>query len=122
MTVRDGKPLTRHSRVLVVDDHASARTAVADVLEHAGYEVAACSSATEALNRLCAERFEVVITDLQMPGMDGLELVRELQQRRAAVEVLMITAHASVASAVDAMRLGAFDYLEKPFDEMTSSS
>ena len=59
---------------------------------------------------------DVVVTDLQMPGMDGLEFIREIERRRLGVQVLMITAHASVASAVEAMRHGAFDYLEKPFD------
>jgi len=60
--------------------------------------------------------YEVVITDLQMPGMDGLEFIRHIRQRRLLVQVIMITAHATIASAVEAMRNGAFDYLEKPFN------
>jgi DNA-binding NtrC family response regulator len=103
-------------RVLVVDDHASAREAVADVLREAQYEVATCASATEALSRLTSAPVDVVVTDLQMPGMDGLEFIREIERRRLDVQVLMITAHASVSSAVEAMRHGAFDYIEKPFD------
>jgi DNA-binding NtrC family response regulator len=103
-------------RVLVVDDHAAARESVADVLRCAGYEVAMCASATEALARLAQRPVDVVVTDLQMPGMDGLEFIREIERRRLGVQVLMITAHASVTSAVEAMRHGAFDYLEKPFD------
>ncbi len=102
-------------RVLVVDDHASAREAVSDVLRQAGYDVATCGSATEALGRL-ALPMDVIVTDLQMPGMNGLEFIREIERRRLSVQVLMITAHASVASAVEAMRHGAFDYIEKPFD------
>jgi DNA-binding NtrC family response regulator len=105
-------------RVLVVDDHASARGAVADVLREAQYDVATCASASEALSRLGAAAVDVVVTDLQMPGMDGLEFIREIERRRLDVQVLMITAHASVASAVEAMRHGAFDYIEKPFDVM----
>lgn len=103
-------------RVLVVDDHAQARESVADVLRVAGYEVATCASATEALGRLARQPVDVIITDLQMPGMNGLEFIRELERRRLGAQILMITAHASVSSAVEAMRLGAFDYLEKPFD------
>jgi DNA-binding NtrC family response regulator len=111
------KPKTdERFRVLVVDDHASAREAVADVLRQAQYDVAACASAIEALAKLAAGKFDVVVTDLQMPGMNGLEFIREIERRRLDVQVLMITAHASVSSAVEAMRLGAFDYIEKPFD------
>jgi DNA-binding NtrC family response regulator len=105
-------------RVLVVDDHASAREAVVDVLRESGYGVAACASAIEALARLAAESFHVVVTDLQMPGMSGLEFICEIERRRHGVQVLMITAHASVSSAVEAMRHGAFDYIEKPFDAL----
>ena len=103
-------------RVLVVDDHASAREAVADVLRQAQYDVAACASAMEALALLATNKIDVVVTDLQMPGMDGIEFIREIERRDLGVQVLMITAHASVSSAVEAMRLGAFDYIEKPFD------
>jgi DNA-binding NtrC family response regulator len=102
--------------VLVVDDHASAREAVADVLREAHYRVGTCASAREALVKLTGERVDVVITDLQMPGMNGLEFICEIERRRIDVQILMITAHASVASAVEAMRHGAFDYVEKPFD------
>src|SRR3954469_13782230 len=103
-------------RVLVVDDHASAREAVTEVLRQAQYDVCACASAMEALGKLAGEKIDVVVTDLQMPGMDGLEFIREIERRRHDVQVLMITAHASVATAVEAMRLGAFDYIEKPFN------
>jgi DNA-binding NtrC family response regulator len=102
--------------VLVVDDHKSAREAVADVLREAQYEAITCASATEALVRLASAAVDVVVTDLQMPGMDGLEFIREIARRRLDVQVLMFTAHASVATAVEAMRCGAFDYIEKPFD------
>ena len=63
-----------------------------------------------------AEGYDVVITDLQMPGMTGLEFIRQLENRSHGAQVLMVTAHATVSSAVEAMRHGAFDYIEKPFD------
>jgi len=103
-------------RVLVVDDHAAARNSVTDVLRQTGYDVVGSASAVEALPILKHEKFDVVITDLQMPGMDGLEFIRQISKRRLVVQVLMFTAHATIASAVEAMRHGAFDYLEKPFD------
>ena len=101
---------------MVVDDHSSARQSVVDVLTLAGYEVVSCASAVEALNRLTTAVVDVIVTDLQMPGMTGLEFIEELSRRQVNAQILMITAHASVATAVEAMRLGAFDYLEKPFD------
>ncbi|MDZ4658915.1 MAG: sigma-54 dependent transcriptional regulator [Bythopirellula sp.] len=103
-------------RVLVVDDHAAARESVADVLRHVGYEVTGSSSASEALGLLSRQEFQVIITDLQMPGMDGLEFIRQIHHRGLMAQVIMVTAHATIASAVEAMRYGAFDYLEKPFN------
>src|SRR5687767_10743062 len=103
-------------RVLIVDDHASAREAMADVLRQSSYEVHTCASASGALVQLARQAFDVVVTDLQMPGMNGLEFICEIERRRLDVQTLMITAHASVATAVEAMRHGAFDYIEKPFD------
>ena len=102
-------------RVLVVDDHARARESMADILECAGHQVQCCSSAAEALRKLDATSFECIITDLRMPGMNGLEFIRELSKRHDDAQVVMVTAHASVTTAVDAMRHGAFDYIEKPF-------
>lgn len=103
-------------RVLVVDDHARARESMADILECAGYRVQCCSSAVEALRKLDATTFDCIITDLRMPGMTGLEFIHELSKRNDDAQVVMVTAHASVTTAVDAMRHGAFDYIEKPFN------
>jgi DNA-binding NtrC family response regulator len=103
-------------RVLVVDDHAAVRESVIDVLRQAGYRSEGLASAVEALPLLEREAFDVVVTDLQMPAMDGLEFIRQMSVRRLPTQVIMITAHATIASAVEAMRHGAFDYLEKPFD------
>jgi len=103
-------------RVLVIDDHARARESTGDVLRVAGHSATCCSSAIEALRLMELESFDVVITDLKMPGMTGLDLIRQLSERPHGAQVVMVTAHASVATAVEAMRHGAFDYIEKPFD------
>jgi DNA-binding NtrC family response regulator len=103
-------------RVLVVDDHAQARESMVDVLRQAGHDVASCSSALEALDRVSRENYDCVLTDLKMPGMNGVEFIIQLEQRQYGAQVVMVTAHASVSSAVEAMRHGAFDYIEKPFD------
>ena len=100
--------------VLVVDDHANARRSLADALQALGCRATCRASAAEALE-LCAERsFDCIVTDLQMPGMGGLEFIRQLENRHCDTPVVMITAHASIDSAVEAMRHGALDYLEKP--------
>lgn len=103
-------------RILIVDDHARARESVARALESTGYRVHGCASAVEGLAYLKRQTCDVVITDLQMPGMDGLAFIQEIVRLAIPTQVLMVTAHASVGTAVEAMRLGAFDYLEKPFD------
>jgi DNA-binding NtrC family response regulator len=111
-----GQMTTAHTRVMVVDDHARARESMADILKHAGHDVVCCASAAEALRSIHETEVDLVITDLRMPGMSGLDLIRELDRRRSDAQVVMVTAHASVESAVEAMRYGAFDYIEKPFD------
>ncbi len=112
----------RAGTILVVDDHARARESIADVLRTAGHQVEGCASAAAALGVVDEQSFDVVITDLRMPGMSGLEFIRVLAERQTDAQIIMITAHASVAVAVDAMRLGAFDFIEKPFnvDELES--
>lgn len=102
-------------RILIVDDHARARQSMADALSCAGHDVDCCASALEALHRLDTQSYDVILTDLKMPGMNGLEFIRALAERDHESAVVMVTAHASVASAVEAMRHGAFDYIEKPF-------
>src|SRR4029077_3388886 len=89
---------------------------IADTLRHAGHTVTCCASAAEALAKLATASPDVILTDLQMPGMNGLEFIRALGQRGCDAQVAMLTAYASVSTAVEAMRSGAFDYIEKPFD------
>jgi DNA-binding NtrC family response regulator len=104
------------ARVLVVDDHDKARESIADILRHAGHQVTGCASATEALTTVDAIAPDIILTDLQMPGMSGLEFIRALGERGCEAQIVMLTAYASVSTAVEAMRSGAFDYIEKPFD------
>ena len=103
-------------RVLVVDDHRSARESMVDILRRSGHDVDSCSSAAEALKTIRQKVFDCIVTDLKMPGMTGVEFIVQLEQCRYGAQVVMVTAHASVATAVEAMRHGAFDYIEKPFD------
>ena len=106
---------TSPGRVLVVDDLPHVRESIADSLRALDYEVVTAPSAIAALPLLSRESFDVVLTDLQMPGMDGLEFVRRIEREGCNVPVVMITAYAEVDTAVQAMRHGAFDYVKKPF-------
>ncbi|ACY15724.1 sigma-54-dependent transcriptional regulator [Haliangium ochraceum] len=102
------------ARVLIVDDEEGIRSFVAECLELDGHEVETAASAEEALTRLRKAAFALVVTDLRMPGMSGLELLEIAQAEQPEVEFIMITAHGKVETAVQAMKLGAFDYVQKP--------
>ncbi|MBI2525057.1 MAG: sigma-54-dependent Fis family transcriptional regulator [Candidatus Rokubacteria bacterium] len=103
-------------RVLVVDDERNIREALARLLEKAGHEVGAAASGEEALAALQDGGVELVITDLRMVGTGGLEVLKAAKQHFPEAEVVLLTAYGSVESAVEAMKLGAYDYLVKPVD------
>ena len=103
-------------RVIIVDDEPRMATVVAMALERDGYECEPCTSAAAACAAVEARGAEVVVTDLKMPDLDGIELLRRLRATRPTLPVILLTAHGSVPSAVAAMREGAFDYVAKPFD------
>jgi two-component system response regulator AtoC len=104
------------NRVLVVDDDQRTRRVLQILLAKMGLESAAFESAGEALAALGEESASLVLTDLKMPGADGLELLRSLRRLDAQVPVIVLTAFGTVESAVEAMKLGALDFLAKPFD------
>jgi len=102
------------AKVLVVDDEAVARNLYSDVLIAGGHQVRAVASGAEALDAFAHERFDVVVTDLILPGMDGMQLLSELKRRRSDVEIIVVTALEKVEPAVRALKNGASDYLVKP--------
>jgi DNA-binding response OmpR family regulator len=104
------------ARILAVDDQLYFRVFLEDLLQDAGYEVVAAGSGQEAIDWLESETFDVVLTDLVMPGMDGSELVQRIRERWPEQEVVVVTSVGDVKTAVDAMKLGATDYLLKPLD------
>src|SRR5437879_10475556 len=104
------------TKVLVVDDERKMRRLLQILLERLGIDSVAAESGEEALDRFQAEKIDLVLTDLKMPGMTGLELLARLRELDADVPVILLTAFGTVQTAVDAMKLGAFDYVLKPFD------
>ena len=103
-----------HKRILVVDDEENARVALSKILVHDGYDVASARNGLEALNYLRSKDVELIITDLNMPEMNGLMFLRELNRIHPASNVIMITAYGEVESYLEAMTLGAFEYVNKP--------
>jgi len=107
------------ARILAVDDQRYFRELIEGLLDDEGFEVQTCASGEEALHVLEREDFDVILTDLVMPGIDGAELVRLVKERRPEQAVVMVTGVVDVETAVQAMKLGATDYILKPFDGPT---
>ncbi|BAP44174.1 sigma-54-dependent DNA-binding response regulator FleR [Pseudomonas sp. StFLB209] len=103
-------------KVLLVEDDRALREALADTLELAGHQYRAVASAEDALRAVAQDVFSLVVSDVNMPGMDGHQLLAALRERHPHLPVLLMTAHGAVERAVDAMRQGAVDYLVKPFE------
>jgi DNA-binding NtrC family response regulator len=109
-------PAPSTGRILLVDDEKSIRLLLTTLLEPQGFEVMGVGSGGEALEALESFRPHVAIVDLQMPRMDGIETIQRLKERLPDIICVILTAHGSVQSAVQAMKAGAYDYLTKPFD------
>ncbi len=104
------------AQLLVIDDDAITRELLTEVLQSEGYTVAACDSGPGALERAEHEHFDLAVTDVRMPGMDGIAVTRALKARDPAMQVIVMTAFGSVETAVEAIRHGAFDYVSKPMN------
>jgi len=103
------------SSILVVDDEAKVREAVGAVLRDEGFDVVAAGDGTEAIRCFDADKPQLVLLDVWMPGMDGIEVLDNLKQRDASVPVIVLSGHGNIEMAVKATRLGAVDFIEKPF-------
>ena len=110
-TPRDGKVKT-----LVVDDEEIVRSFLIDVLTDEGYQVTAVSSGDEAVKMMTKENYDLIITDIKMPGTDGMEVLRVAKARDPNQNVIVMTGYASTETAVESMKLGAADYITKPFN------
>jgi len=105
----------KKGRILVIDDEDIVRVSCQRALEPEGYEVITVKSGTEGLKLLEKESFDLVMTDLKMPDMDGIEVLQKVKERWPVIQVIIITGYQTVETAVKAIRLGAYDYIEKPF-------
>jgi two-component system response regulator HydG len=108
---------TPAGKILVVDDQSNMRTTLAIMLRGAGYEVDVAADGSQGRDQGAAGAYDVVITDLRMGDHDGIEVLRLVKEVQPMTEVIVMTAYGTIESAVEAMRLGAFDYIQKPFAE-----
>ena len=109
-----GRSMESKGRILVVDDEVNARTALTELLHDEGYTVDAAADGFKALGKMADFAPDLVLTDLKMPGMDGIQLLGKIRETDAELPVVMMTAFGEVETAVGAMRAGARDYLSKP--------
>jgi DNA-binding response OmpR family regulator len=105
-----------HKPILIVDDEKNIRLTLSQVLETLGAEIDTAANGEEALMKLKGREFGLILLDIRMPGMDGIEILRRAREIRPDIRVIMITAYGTIDSAVEAMKLGAVDFLQKPFD------
>ena len=102
------------SRILIVDDETSILSSFASLLRDEGYRTESAESAEKAVKSLKSSNIDLILLDLQLPGQSGLEFLRELRENPLAPKVLVVSGHADIAAALDSVRLGAIDFLEKP--------
>lgn len=102
-------------KLLVIDDESIVRTSCKRVLSPEGYEVRLAANAFEGIRLMEEEQFDVVLTDLKMPDMDGITVLETIKERWPETQVIVITGYQTVDTAVKSIKLGAFDYIEKPF-------
>src|SRR5208337_4084174 len=115
-----GSRMTMMERVLIVDDEEQMRELLAKVLEKNGYQVMTAGDGGQALTLLEKEPMDLVVTDVRMPGLDGMEALKAIKELNPEIVVIIMTAFGSIDQAVQAVKEGAYDYINKPFkiDEM----
>ncbi|WP_020590255.1 response regulator [Desulfobacter curvatus] len=106
-------------KVLIIDDEQEFTQALAERMTNRGMDVSTSSSAIEGLQNVEEKSFDVVVLDLQMPEMDGIETLKILKKKKPELQVILLTGHATVEKGIEAMKLGAMDLLEKPADMTT---
>jgi len=104
------------ANVLLVDDEEQFLDALSSRLETRGYRVDTVTTGKDAVDLIEGKTFDAIVLDLAMPGIDGLETLRRIKEKRPDLEIIMLTGHATVKSGIEAMKMGAEDYLEKPVD------
>ncbi len=114
--------MTNPAKILIVDDDLQIRDLLSASLAPLGYKISSVSDGTQALERITAERFNLVLLDLMLPGIGGMSILKHIRDQATETEVIVLTAHPLIENTVEALRLGAYDYLTKPFQINTIRS
>ena len=109
-------------KVLLVDDEADFLDTLSERMRDRGMDVSTTTSAEDALKKLDAESYDAIVLDLMMPEMDGLELLKAIKKKRPELQVILLTGYATVGKGIEAMKLGAVDFLEKPAESVFNIS
>ncbi|MCQ2227810.1 MAG: sigma-54 dependent transcriptional regulator [Bacteroidales bacterium] len=104
------------SKILVIDDQRAIRTSLKDILELEGHTVELAENGLEGIEKFNADKFDIVVTDIKMPEMDGIEVLQKIMETRPDTAVIMISGHGDIDTAVDSIKKGAYDFIEKPVD------
>jgi CheY-like chemotaxis protein len=111
--------MARPANILIVDDSLTSRTKLTEILEAQGYLVAVATSAEDGIPLFCSEDFDLVITELMLPGMSGLNMMNVIKEKRPDCDVVIVSSNASSFNTLKALRQGAYDYIVKPIDDET---
>src|SRR5690554_506913 len=107
------RPMSQDATILLVDDEANIRLTLGVVLERAGYSVTAAENGETAVELLERQTFDLMVVDLQMPGMDGMQVVAAARQRQPDMAIIVLTGHGSLETAIEGLHQGVFDYMLK---------
>ena len=105
-----------NTKILVIDDESLIRFSIQEALQLEGYQVSVAAQAQEGLSLMGQEEFDIIITDLRMPGLSGIDVIKKAKEMSYPAEIIMITAYGTIESAVEAIKMGAYDYVTKPFE------
>src|SRR5436190_1905714 len=103
-------------KILIIDDEKSIRSTLREILEYENYYVEEAAEGSEGLMKADKEKFDIILCDIKMPKMDGIEVLEKLHEKNSDIPVVMISGHGNIDTAVEAIKKGAFDFISKPLD------
>ena len=104
------------AKILIIDDEKSIRSSLREILEYEKYEVDEAVDGLDGINKITKNQYDIALCDIKMPKLDGIEVLEKTQELNTDIQFIMISAHGSIETAVEAVKKGAYDFIQKPFD------